>query len=70
MWENQQYYVVVLKDHKFTTAETGLGFIGILNIRLNFGESEFFGRRISTAGYGFKMAVSLTGPTARLGHAG
>ena len=54
-------------------AENGQIFIGTWNIRFHFIVSEFFGRRrewrISIAGCGYKMAVSVTGPTAKLGSA-
>ena len=44
-------------------------FRGTWNIRLNFIASEFFGRqsecRFYTTGCGNKMAVSVTGPTAK-----
>ena len=48
------------------SAENSLVFVGLLNIRLNFMTSEFFGRqrecRFYTAGCGNKMAVSVAGP--------
>ena len=62
--------VIVKKYHKFTPAEDGQVFISLCNIRFNFMVSEFFGRRreqrIFTAGCGYKMAVSVTWPTAKL----
>ena len=61
---------MVQKDHKFTPTENGQVCIGPWNIRFNFMVSQFFGRqraqRISTAGCGYEMAVSVTGEVVGL----
>ena len=49
--------------------DNGLVFIGTWNICLNVMASKFFDRqhecRFYTAGFGNKMAVSVTGPTTK-----